>query len=37
MQAQGVWGAVEPSDPKTAVDEKTDKISLAMVNSRQCV
>lgn len=31
MQAQGVWGAVEPSDPKVLVDEKIDKIVLAMV------
>ncbi|XP_074322820.1 uncharacterized protein LOC141659792 [Apium graveolens] len=30
-RAQVVWGAVEPSDPKKAVDEKTDNIALAMV------
>ena len=31
MQAQGVWNAVEPSDPKIAVEEKIDKVELAMV------
>lgn len=30
MQAQGVWSAIKPSDPKVAVDEKIDKIALAM-------
>ena len=31
MQAHGVWDAVEPSDPKAAVEGKTDKIALAMI------
>ncbi|XP_074362730.1 uncharacterized protein LOC141703007 [Apium graveolens] len=31
IQAQGVWGAVEPNDPKAAVEDKIDKIALAMV------
>ncbi|XP_074323745.1 uncharacterized protein LOC141660658 [Apium graveolens] len=31
MQAQGVWGDVEPSDPKTPVEDKIDKIALAMM------
>lgn len=31
MQAQGVWLAVEPSDPKATVEEKTDKVALAMI------
>lgn len=31
MQAQGVWEAVEPSDPKAAVESKTDKIAMAMI------
>lgn len=31
MQAQGVWGAIEQSDPKVAVEEKTDKVALAML------
>lgn len=30
MQAQGVWSAVEPEE-KAAVEEKTDKIALAMI------
>lgn len=31
MQAQGVWTAIEQSDPKTAVEEKVDKVALAML------
>lgn len=31
MQAQGVWGAVEPGNPKAKVEEKVDKIALAMM------
>lgn len=31
MQAQGVWTAVEPSDPKAAIDDKSDKVALAML------
>lgn len=31
MQAQGVQGAVDPIDPKVAVEDKIDKIALAMV------
>ncbi|XP_074347367.1 uncharacterized protein LOC141686216 [Apium graveolens] len=34
MQAQGVWVAIEPSDPKGAVEEKTDKVALAMIYQR---
>ncbi|XP_074356618.1 uncharacterized protein LOC141696367 [Apium graveolens] len=29
LQAQGVWVAIEPKDPKAPVEEKTDKLSLA--------
>lgn len=31
MQAQGVWPAVETTDPKTVVEEKTDKMALAAI------
>lgn len=31
MQAQGVWGAIESSDPKAVIEDKVDKIALAMV------
>lgn len=31
MQAHGVWEAVEPSDPKVAVEGKVDKVALAMI------
>lgn len=31
MQPQGVWSAIEPSDPKVTVEEKTDKVALAMI------
>lgn len=31
MQAEGVWSAVESSDPKAAVDEKSDKVAMAMM------
>lgn len=26
MQAQGVWGAIEPTDPKATIDEKFIKL-----------
>lgn len=31
MQAHGVWEAIEPTDPKATIDERTDKIALAMI------
>lgn len=31
MQAQGVWNAVSPSDEKTIVDERNDKVAMAMM------
>lgn len=31
MQAHSVWEAVEPSDPKNAIDGKLDKVALAMI------
>lgn len=31
MQAQGVWSAVEQTDPKASVEDKTDKVALAMI------
>ncbi|KAL8104034.1 hypothetical protein AgCh_028312 [Apium graveolens] len=31
MKAHGVWDVVEPSDPKSVVDERTDKVALAMI------
>lgn len=31
MQAQGVWTTIEPIDPKAAIDEKSDKIAMAMI------
>lgn len=31
MQAHGVWNVVESSDPKAVVEEKIDKIALAMI------
>ncbi|XP_074362527.1 uncharacterized protein LOC141702818 [Apium graveolens] len=31
MQAQGVWRAIEPIDPKVAVEEKADNVALAMI------
>lgn len=31
MQAQGVWTGVEPNGPKVAVEEKTDKVVMAMI------
>lgn len=31
MQAHGVWEAIESSDPKVAVDDRTDKVALAMI------
>lgn len=31
MQAHNVWEAVEPSDPKGAVEGKTNNVALAMI------
>lgn len=31
IKAQGAWNAIERKDPKTAVDDKLDKIALAMI------
>lgn len=31
MQADGVWEAVEPKDPKSTVEERTDKVALAVI------
>lgn len=31
MQAQGVWTAIEPADPKVTTKEKVDKVALAML------
>lgn len=31
IQAQGVWSAIEPTDAKAPVEEKSDKVALAMV------
>ncbi|XP_074355854.1 uncharacterized protein LOC141695493 [Apium graveolens] len=31
IKAQGVWNAIEPKDPKTVVDDNTDKVALAMI------
>ncbi|XP_074347470.1 uncharacterized protein LOC141686329 [Apium graveolens] len=31
LQARGVWIAIEPNDPKAAVEEKTYKVALAMM------
>lgn len=31
MQAHAVWEAIEPNDPKATVEERTDKIALAMI------
>lgn len=31
MQAQGVWEAVEPIDPKTVVEAKADKMAMAAI------
>lgn len=31
IKAQRVWTAIEPKDPKDTVDDKTDKIALAMI------
>ncbi|XP_074362685.1 uncharacterized protein LOC141702958 [Apium graveolens] len=31
IQAQGVWTAIEPSDAKAPVDEKSDKVALTMI------
>ncbi|XP_074328354.1 uncharacterized protein LOC141666258 [Apium graveolens] len=31
MQAQGVWTTVEPSDEKTPIEGKSDKVALAMI------
>ncbi|XP_074328212.1 uncharacterized protein LOC141666113 [Apium graveolens] len=31
MRAHGIWDAIEPTDPKVAVDEKVDRVALAGV------
>lgn len=31
MQAHGVWEAIEQTDPKVAVEERMDKVALAMI------
>lgn len=31
MQAHGVWDAVDPKDPKAKVEQKTDKVALAVI------
>lgn len=31
IKAQGAWNAIEPKDPKAVVDDKTDKVALAMI------
>lgn len=31
MQAQGVWSAVENTDPKIVIEDKTDKVALAAI------
>lgn len=31
MQAHGVWETIEPSDPKITVEDRHDKIALAMI------
>lgn len=31
MQAQGVWTTIEQTDPKAVVEEKADKVALAML------
>ena len=31
MQAHGVWEAIEPKDPKSTTEEKTDKRALAVI------
>ena len=31
MQAHGVWEAIEPTDPKTVVEDKVDKRALAII------
>lgn len=31
MKAQGVWGAIEQSDPKATVDDKTVQVALAAI------
>ncbi|XP_074346225.1 uncharacterized protein LOC141684995 [Apium graveolens] len=31
MQAQGVWDAIDPDDPKVAVEARMDKITLATI------
>ena len=28
-QAHRIWGAIKPTDPKTKVEEKMDKLSIA--------
>lgn len=31
MQAQGVWSAVEPTDPKSVIEDNTDNVAIAMI------
>ena len=31
MQAHAIWEAVEPTDPKAVVDNKIDKMALAVI------
>lgn len=31
IQAHEVWKAIEPKDPKTTAEEKTDKLALAII------
>lgn len=31
MQAHGVWKAIEPKDPKAAIEDRTYKIALATI------
>ena len=30
-QAHSIWGAIEPTDPKTKVEEKMDKLSMTAI------
>lgn len=31
MQAQGVWDAVEPKDPKAAIEVRQDKMAMEAI------
>lgn len=31
LQAQGLWVAIEPKNPKASVEEKTDKLALVAI------